>query len=227
MFKVKKKAVLSSLLSVTFALGIFASGTNVFAKDIDREVGSYSVGHLNYDSGSKLPSFEKSNSVQPASSTIVYKQDGFVRGSIRAKQNGYDREYFLVHKADVEVARGTKINYKFLQTIKKINETSHSIDTGARVQGGYKFLTEIEGHFDYNYVTSETIEYTKGTETSVSVDEVGDYTIYFYAQAKRYDVYGKWLGYTIDDRTERPLDRYVGEVYEATTYETIRAKKNR
>ncbi|WP_198508416.1 hypothetical protein [Brevibacillus agri] len=222
-------SVCSILSGALMLWGVAAAGTTVYANDndTDREVGTYSVGELFHDSDSKLPYFQVEKSIQPFSTGVVYKQNGYVRGSIKAEENGYDRDYFLVHKADVELIEGTKITYKFMKTIRKDVETSHSIDTGLRAQGGNRFITELEGHFDYNYVSKERIEYTKGTETNVEVTKPGDYTLYFYAQARVYNLYADWLGYTRDNKTERKLKRYIGDVYEATTFEYIKPKRNR
>ncbi|MBU8714140.1 hypothetical protein KM924_16645 [Brevibacillus parabrevis] len=225
--KRNRSKAISHILSSALVLGVLASGATVYASEVDREVGSYSVGELTYTTESKYPYFQKEASIKPYSSTVVYKQDGYVRGSLKAEEDGYERDYLLVHKADVEVIDGTEINYKFMQTVKKTNETSHSLESGVRAQGGYKFLAEIEGHIDHTYVSKEIIEYTKGTETSVNVSKPGDYTLYFYAQAKRYNIYADWYGYTIDNKKERKLNRYVGDVFEATTHEYIKPKKNR
>ncbi|EST54604.1 hypothetical protein T458_13560 [Brevibacillus panacihumi W25] len=226
------KRVIFNVLSGSLIWSVLVSGTIVYAKDdndsdANREVGSYSVGKLYRDSDSKFPKFQKEQTIEPFSSSVVYKQDGFVRRSLTAEKNGTDRDYFLVHRADVEVIDGTEITYKFMKSIKKTSETSHSLETGVRAQGGNKFITELEGHIDYSYVAKEVIEYSRGTETNISVNKPGDYTIYFYSGANRYNLYADWYGYTRDNPKERKLKRYVGDVFEANTDEYIKPKRNR
>lgn len=171
--------------------------------------------------------FNKDEIVEPLSSFIKYEANGYV-GSPRGVRLGYDDSFLLFHHTSFELPSGVNTKYTWEREVTKTNQSSHTFDVGARGQGGVKFITELEGHFNYTYDKQKSVTVKAGTKSETEITEPGYYLLDFYLKANIYDVYGQWWGTTIDRPNERrKLERYLGTYKEATDFMHLRATKVR
>lgn len=158
------------------------------------------------------------NEISPQSSTVVYEANGYA-GSPRGMRIGYNDKYMLFHNTSVQIPDGVNQTYTWERTVTKTSSSSNAFESGARAQGGVKFITELEGHINNTYTKSKTVTITQGTKSQTSITKAGYYELNFYLKANIYDMYGSWWGYTVDQpNVRKKIDRYLGQVYEATDF---------
>ena len=216
--------------ALTLSALLLSGGVNGFASAEDNEnvLNPHTVEiideseRLNNDITDK---FNKNDEIAPLSSFIKYEANGYA-GEARGVRLGWDDDFMLFHHTSFELPSGVTSKYTWERTVSKTNYSSHTFDQGARAQGGVKFITELEGHFNYTYEKQKLVTVTSGTKSETEITQPGYYELDFYLKANVYDIYGKWWGTTIDRQTERrKLDRYLGTFKEATDFLHLRATK--
>lgn len=163
--------------------------------------------------------------VSTQSTFLVYENQGYA-GNPRGIRIGYNNKALLFHNASVHIPNGVETTYTWERTISKTNTTSNTFEAGARAQGGVKFVTELEGHVKNAYTKSKSVTISQGTKSATLIKEPGLYNLNFYLKSNIYDMYGDWWGYTVDQPTVRKkLDRYLGQVQEATEFMHMEVSK--
>ncbi|GEN85248.1 hypothetical protein SLU01_35600 [Sporosarcina luteola] len=208
---------------------LFLIGSSVYAAEEDNDNIHYphSIDLIegNGNPVEKLKLVDEDDEVSAQSTFVVYENNGYA-GNPRGMSTGFNNKYMLFHNASVSIPSGVNTTYTWERTITKINTTSNTFEVGARGQGGVKFLTELEAHIKNAYTSTETVSISQGTKSATQITQPGYYNLNFYLKSQTYDLYGDWWGYTRDQpNVRKKVDRYLGQVQEATGYMHLEVTK--
>lgn len=207
---------------------LFSIGSSVYAAEEDNDNIHYphsiELIEKSVETVEKLK-FEDEDDVSAQSTFVVYENEGYA-GNPRGMSTGFNNKYMLFHNASVTIPSGVSTTYTWERTISKTNTTSNTFEVGARGQGGVKFITELEAHIKNANTKSKSVTINQGTKSATSINEPGTYNLNFYLKSQTYDMYGDWWGYTVDQpNVRKKIDRYLGQVQEATDYMHLEVTK--
>lgn len=207
---------------------LFSIGSSVYASEDNNDDTHYPHSIEFIDNNGNTVEKSKmldEDEISTQSTFLVYENEGYA-GNPRGMWVGYNNKALLFHNASVEIPNGVTTTYTWERTISKTNTTSNTFEAGARAQGGVKFVTEVEGHINNAYTKSKKVTISQGTKSSTSIKEAGLYNLNFYLKTNRYNMYGDWWGYTVDQpKVRKKLERYLGQVQEATDFMHLEVTK--
>lgn len=222
----KNKRGFIKIFALTMALSVFSINSSVGAEsfvniDSIQVDGEMIKGDLGIEAQKYVPE------IQPYSSTIVYKKDGYVPQSLVFKQLGWVNAYQRFHNTSVTIPSGVSYTYTWERSVTKTSTSSHNISNSLRLQGGAKFISEIDYKLDYTYNKSKTLTVSQGMKSQIQVKEPGTYTVDFYMKGASYDITGKWKAYTIaNPNVETTVTRNLGNLIEATDFLHVDIKRS-
>lgn len=170
--------------------------------------------------------------VQTRGSFIVYGNyiPNTTKGTFNRRDANTSVREFWYHSAEVKT--GTVYTYVFDRSISETYSKTHTFDAGARAQGGVAFITELEGHVNYQYASSKTITKSINESSGVEVDaktypsNAGYWEFTWWPVYNYYNITTNWEYYTIDDpNTLKVGPRWVGSVSEPTSYLHLASNK--
>ncbi|MFB7159273.1 MULTISPECIES: hypothetical protein [unclassified Lysinibacillus] len=217
--KLEKKFSFISLLTLIFGLTLFMNSGIVKAEDIINPDSITIDGEI-VKGDLEVEETEKTENInQPRSSTIVYVKDGYVPNTLSFKNLGWVNKHKHFFNTSVTIPSGTNYKYTWERTITKSASSSHNISNSLRLQGGAKFISEIDYKFEYGYSKSSTVTMTQGTKSETNITKPGTYQIDFYIKGIYYDIKSDWKAYTVDKpKVQTTVTRNLGYLIEPTNY---------
>lgn len=211
--ELQMKKFMSLLLALTLIVGVSTMG--VLADENTGYTDSHTIS-IDGEITKNLEEQQEPIEESPQLRSVYYIGD-YIKNTLEAKYNGYDRYFKHFYNTSVSIPADTTYTFEWFTTVEDTSSSSHDFNAGLQASGKV-LVAELEGHFDYTYNKSSTVKVLAGTKTSIGLVKAGEREIDWYFKAKKYNLFVDWK--TINDVTGeiKTVQRRVGIVYEATEF---------